>query len=170
MDERIFKGSKNLERAWEEMGTTVPWWFDTVDEEDYDKADTLDGMGVPIVWDDEDWSVEDIKEGTGDDLCALVLRKDREQVLILINRELPHILSQESPIREIEWEDYTREGLWAVKKLYPDFKLEAVVINPRIKTLDKIGVLQSIIRERLGREDILNGGDNGSLEGQAGED
>jgi hypothetical protein len=162
MKERVFK-NKKLSDGWKNIGTDVPWWFDIGEE---DKADTLGKTGVPILWGDEAYTIEEIKECTGEEVCSIFLTKDDKKVMVLVNKDLPQILIYETTTKAVTWKDYTKEGLWAIKKQFPDYGLEAVVINPKLKTLEKFGVLSQIINETINDMDFLNGEGNGSAEGE----
>ena len=157
--ERIYQ-SEALINGWEGIGSHRTWWFET--EEEYLKRYTLDRQGIPIVWDDEVFDVEETRECTGDDTCTIILASEKKKALVLINKDLDHVLIQGSVKKEIDWEDYNREGLWAVKKHCTGYALEAVIINPKIKTLEKFKVVKSIIKKVIEARDFIQGGDHES--------
>lgn len=162
MKERIFK-STSLREGWEEISTVVPWWFDTEGEgNEYVKQDTLGGGGVPIVWDDSTWTIEDIKACTGNNVCSAILAKNKKKILILVHRDLPNIIIHGNATKEVPWDAYTKEGLWSIKKHFPEYDLQTVIVNPKVKTLEKFGVLKSIIKKTIETMDLLKGEGNGS--------
>ena len=139
--------SEALTEGWEKIGSDRPWWFDT--SVAYQKRYSLDGRGTPIVWDDEDidFSVEDTRQCTGGDTCTIILAQNKKRALVMVNRELDAVMVLGGVEKEITWEDYTQKGLWAVKQHIPGYVLEAVIINPKIKTLEKFKVVKSIIKK-----------------------
>ena len=155
--EMVFK-SKELEKGWESIGTYRPWWFDTSTK--FAAVYSLDGKGTPIVWDDEgiEFTVEETRECTGINTCAIVLSNKKNRALVLIHRDLPHLIHRDLPNvmihgsieKEIEWQEYTSLGLWAAKKHCPDYNLEAAIINPMIKTLEGLGVIKNNYQEGHG--------------------
>ena len=159
--ERIYQ-SEALTKSWGKIGIDQPWWFDT--SVTYQKQYSLDGRGTPIVWDDEDidFSVEDTRRCTGDDTCTIILSEKKKRALIMVNRELDAVQVLGGVNKEIAWKDYTKEGLWAVKKHILGYTLEAVIINPKIKTLEKFKVIKSIIKRVIEARDIIKGGDHES--------
>lgn len=166
MKEQIFK-SVELHKAFSKMDGKKTWWFDTESKGEYEDTDTLDGKGVPIVWDDEKYSVKAIKSCTGANVCALVLAgKDDQKVLVLIHQDLSDVVVHMALTKTVPWKTYTKEGLFAVKKIVNSFELEAAIINPSVKTLDKMGVIEPAITEIINSTDLVGSEDsNGSPEG-----
>jgi len=157
MKERIYE-SKALTEGWTKIGDdkVKTWWFDT--EGGYPKRQTLDQKGAPIVWDDETFTVEIIKECIEEHTCTAILSKNKKRVLVVICKALDHVIVQGSVQKKISWEDYTRDGLWAVKKHCKDYTLVAVVLNPMIKTLEKYKVLKTTIKKVIAARDFLKRG------------
>ena len=125
--ERIYQ-SKGLTEGWTGVGSAKTWWFDT--SEVYQKRYSLDLRGVPIYWDEESFSVAEIRECTGEDICALILSQNKKRALVMVHGKLEHVKVLGGVQKDVSWEDYSRQGLWAVKKHVPGYSLEAVVINP----------------------------------------
>lgn len=167
--EKMFTGEE-LAKGWESVGEYRPWWFDTSAR--YPKVYTMDGKGAPIVWDDEgvEYQVVVTRECTGDDTCAIVLSNKKKRVLIMVHRDLPHVMMHGSVEKKIEWQEYNDKGLWAAKKHCPDYRIEAAVINPKVKTLEKLGVVKTIIKKVM--EDKINqkGGDDEPASGKDSKD
>ena len=159
--ERIYQ-SEALSEGWEKIGSDRPYWFDT--SVAYQKRYTLDGRGIPIVWDDEDieFPVEDTRQCTGDDICTIILAQNKKKALVMVNRQLDAARVLGGVEKEITWEDYTKKGLWAVKKHIPGYELEAVIINPKIKTLEKFKVVKSIIKKVIETRNFIQGGNHES--------
>ena len=78
----------------------------------------------------------------------------------MVSGKLKHVKVLGGVQKDISWEDYTREGLWAVKKHMPDYALKAVIINPNIKTLEKFKVVKSIIKKVVEARDYIQGGNH----------
>ena len=163
--EKVFQ-SDELAKNWESVGAYRPWWFDTSTK--YAKIYTFDGKGIPIVWDDEEteFTVEETRECTGDGTCALVLSNKKKRALVLVHRDLPHVMIHGSIEKKIEWQEYTKEGLWAAKKHCPGYKLEAVIMNPKIKTLEKLSVVKGIIRKVMEAKINQKGGNDEPAPGE----
>lgn len=142
--ERIYK-SEALIKGWDAIDSHRTWWFDT--SEVYPKQYTLDKNGIPICWDDNVFQVEETKECTGDDTCTVILADKDKKILVMINKDQGHVLIKGAVSKEVEWEEYNREGLWAIKKYCPGYKLEAVILNPKIKTIQKHKILKSLVKE-----------------------
>lgn len=161
-NERVFKGEE-LTKGWRGItdNKSKVWWFDT--SEEYSKRYSLDRAGVPIYWDDGTYTVEDIRESTMEDTCTVVLTDKRERkALVIVHKKVPQVLIRGAVEKDIEWEEYTREGLWSVKKHCLAHTLEAVVINPKIKTLNSMGFVKSLVAKALEGKDLLKEGGNGS--------
>lgn len=138
--------SDALMNGWTAIGPGRTWWFDT--SEVYPAQYSLDRQGVPICWDDDVFKVEETRECTGDDTCTIILAADKDKkAVVMIHKDQPNVLIKGSVVREVTWADYNREGLWAVKKHCSGYKLEAVIINPKMKTLQKYKILKSLVQE-----------------------
>ena len=155
--ERIYQ-SKALIEGWGNIKGDRPWWFDTSTK--YPNVYTLDGKGAPIVWDDEgvEFTVEQTRQCTGNDTCTIVLAQKKKRALVMVNSILEQVKVLGGVQKDISWEDYTREGLWSVKKHVSGFALEAAIINPNIKTLEKFKVIKSIIKKVVEAREYINGG------------
>ena len=113
-----------------------------------------------LCWDDEQFTVQEIKEGTAEDTCVAVLNNDHEErLMLLVNAEMPALLVQGKDCHEVSWADYTKEGLYAVKKTFPHTRLEAVIINPKIMTLKSFGVVKHIIKGIVEETDFFKEGE-----------
>ena len=152
--------SEALSNGWAGIGSQRTWWFDTTEQ--YSKIYTLDRQGIPIVWDDEVFDVEETRQCTKNDTCTIILKDKKKKALVLIHKELDHVLIQGGVAKEIEWEDYNKEGLWAVKKHCTGYNLEAVIFNPKIKTLEKYGIVKTIIKKIINTRDLIRGKDHES--------
>ena len=159
--ERVFK-SKTLVEGWEAINQFRTWWFDT--SQYYGNEYSLDGKGIPICWDDDEFETEETRNCTGDDTCTIILVNKRKKALVIINKNIDDVLINGSVTERISWDEYTREGLWAVKKHCPSYVLEAVIINPKIKTLEKFKVIKPVIKKIVELRDFIEGGDNGPAE------
>ncbi|CAB1060137.1 hypothetical protein D1BOALGB6SA_4902 [Olavius sp. associated proteobacterium Delta 1] len=159
--ERIYQ-SEALTNGWKKIGPDRPWWFDTSTK--YPNVYSLDGKGVPLVWDDENinFSVSETRQCTGEDTCTIILSHNKKRALVMVNSKLERVKVLGSVQKDVGWEDYTREGLWSVKKHISDFALEAVIINPNIKTLEKFKVVKSIIKKVIEARDFTQGGEHES--------
>ena len=155
--ERIYQ-SEALSEGWEKIGNDRPYWFDT--SVTYQKRYSLDGRGIPIVWDDEDieFPVEDTRQCTGDDTCTIILAQNKKRALVMVNRQLDAVRVLGGVEKEVTWEDYTKKGLWAVKQHIAGYALEAVIINPKIKTLERFKVVKSIIKKVIETRSFIQGG------------
>lgn len=142
--EKIYR-SEALIRGWTAIGPNRTWWFDTA--EAYPKQYTLDRQGIPICWDDDVFQVEETRLCTGDDTCTILLVDKDKKVLVMIHKDQPNVLIKGAVSKEVTWEDYNREGLWAIKKHCPEYRLDAVIINPKMKTLQKYKILKSLVKE-----------------------
>jgi hypothetical protein len=156
--ERVFTGIA-LQKGWGKVtgDRAKVWWFCTTER--FAKRYSLDGQGVPVAWDDEQFSVEEIKEGTGDDVCVAILNNDHEErLMLLVNTDMPAVLLQGRHCHSVTWDDYATEGLYAIKKTFPHTKLETVIINPKIRTLEAFGVVKPIIEGVVEETDFFDGG------------
>ena len=150
--ERVF-GSEALVKGWKSIGPHRTWWFDL--SQVYHKQYSLDGKGTPIYWDDEVFETQVTRDATVDDTCTAVLSSKNKKAIIIINRHMDHVEIQGSVFHEVSWEDYNRLGLWAVKKHCPGYQLEAVIINPTMKTLKKYKVVKAIINKVVEMENLI---------------
>ena len=164
--ETLFTGIA-LQKGWERVNAERAWWFYTAER--FSKRWSLDGQGVPITWDETEYGAEQIREGTGTDVCTAILNDDHEEKLLLVvQSDTPTLLILGKRSRTINWEAYAKEGLYTVKKLLPRSRLEAVVINPNVKTLERFGVIKPII-EGVVEETVFfkEGGDSGESSSEA---
>jgi hypothetical protein len=160
--ESLFTGMA-LQKGWERVNAERAWWFYTAER--FSKRWSLDGQGVPITWDETEYGAEQIREGTGNDVCAAILNNDHEEKLLLVvQAEMPTLLILGKRSRTIGWEAYAKEGLYTVKKLLPRSRLEAVVINPNLKTLERLGVIKPIFVGVVEETVFFKGGDSGGSE------
>lgn len=150
--------SEALISGWLGIGPNRTWWFDT--SQDYGKIYSLDRQGIPIVWDDDAFDVTETKECTGEYTCTIILANKKKKVLVLVHRDLDHVLILGSINKQITWEDYNGRGLWAVKQHLTGYDLEAVIFDPKIKTLEKLKVVKGIIKKVIATRDIMKGKDN----------
>ena len=155
--EMVYQGQE-LSNGWTGIGSYRKWWFDT--SEQYSKIYSLDKKGIPIVWDDETYNVDEIKQCTKDDVCTIILSDKKKKTLVLIHKDMDHVLIQGAMDKKISWQDYTQFGLWAVKKHCTGFDLEAVIFNPKIKTLEKFGIIKGIIKKIIETRDLTKGKDH----------
>jgi len=156
-NERIYK-NKALTKAWDDMDMFKTWWFDTSDE--YPKHYSLDKQGVPICWDDITYPVQETIDCTGDDICTIILSNKDQIAILVVNKDLENVMVQGSVTASITWDKYNTKGLLAVREQCPGYKLEAVIINPRIKTLEKFNVVKSIIKKIIEARDFTEGDKN----------
>jgi len=164
--EIVFTGMA-LQKGWERVNAERVWWFYTAER--FSKRWSLDGQGVPITWDETEYGPEEIREGTGNDVCVAILNNDHEEKLLLVvQSDMPTLLILGKRSRSVSWEDYAKEGLHTVKKLLPRSRLEAVVINPNLKTLERFGVVKPII-EGVVEETVFfkKGGDSSEPSSEA---
>lgn len=157
--ERVFK-SPALSQGWENIGSerNKTWWFTTT--ESYAKRYSLDKNGAPVYWDEESFTVPEVRECTGDDTCSIILSHNNKKILVLIHKDMPKVLIQGKISKEIGWDDYTTNGLMAIKRHCQKHSLEAIIINPRIKTLEEFKVLKSIIKKVIEARELLKGDDS----------
>jgi hypothetical protein len=159
MSKEIIFQRPALTQGWENLKPGELYFFDTVNK--YAKKYHLDlSKDGPIGRDEPSivYEVEDILGCIGDDTIATILTRGPDKLLVLLTKELPYLLIQGKDQKRISLEDHGKEGIYGIKKLYPDYQLEAVVINPRMKTLEKLGVLKSIIKQAVKAKDFLKGG------------
>jgi hypothetical protein len=145
MQQEIIYQSEALNNGWLGIGSDRTWWFDT--SEEYQKRYTLDKKGIPIGWDDGVYPVEETRQCTGDNTCTIILANKQKKALVLVHKDLDHVLILGSINKKVEWEDYNSQGLWAIKKHLTEYSLDAVIINPKIKTLEKFKVVKAIIKK-----------------------
>ena len=153
--ERIFE-NEALTRGWENItndGKT--WWFDL---DHYPKIYALDKGEVPIFWDDETHTEEVIKSCTYDSVCCLILSSGKTKVLVVVHANLPYVVMHGRTSMEIPWAEYATDGFMAIKKHITPYKLDAVVINPTVQTLEKYGVLKAIIQKFIKDAKLIEGG------------
>ena len=155
--ERIYQ-SEALIEGWANIGAGKTWWFDT--SEVYQKRYSLDLQGIPIYRDDESFTPLEIQTCTMEDICTIVLSQNKKRALVMVNSKLAHVKVLGGVQKDVSWEDYTREGLWVVKKHTSGFALEAVIINPNIKTLEKFKVVKTIIKKVVETRDYIQGGNH----------
>ena len=156
--EKVYTGMA-LQTGWQKITADRGrvWWFYTTEK--FAKRWSLDGQGVPICWDDEEYTVQEVRQGTGDDVCTAILNNDHEEkLMLLISTDMPAVLIQGKDCHEVSWADYTKEGLYAVKKAFPHTRLEAVIINPKIATLQSFGVVKHIIQGIVEETDFFKEG------------
>jgi len=147
--------SEALKNGWAGIGSNRTWWFDTTEE--YGKPYTLDRQGIPIGWDDAVYPVEETRRCTGDNTCTIILTNKKQKALVLIHKDLDHVLILGNVDKKVTWEDYNRLGLWAVKKHLTEYDLDAIIINPKIKTLEKFKVLKSVIKKVIATRNLMKG-------------
>jgi hypothetical protein len=155
--EKIYQ-SEALTQGWDNLKDEGLWMFDTIN--DYAKKYHLDKKNTPIGWDEPPYTADDVKECIEDDACTAILANKKEKVLVIVKADLPYIVAEgKAPVR-VGWETYAKDGLMAIKKLFKGYALEAVVINPKVKTLENLGVLQAIIHRVMAGKDLTKGADD----------
>jgi hypothetical protein len=152
--EKVYQ-SPALTKGWENLQDGELYMFDTVN--DYAKKYHLDKKNTPIGWDEPPYTVEDVKECCGDDACTAILANKKEKVLVIVKADLPYILAEGKAQVRVGWEAYAKDGMMAVKRLFKGYVLEAVVINPKVKTLEGLGVLKAIIHRVMAGKDLMKG-------------
>jgi len=157
--EKVFKSQAVID-GWASIDQYRTWWFDT--SVTYPKIYSLDNEGIPICWDDETFPVEETRKATVDDTCTVILTNKNKKALIVIHKDLDHVMIQGSVTKEVTWENYNREGLWAAKKHCTGYTLDAVIINPKVKTLEKHKVVKAVIKKVIETANIMKGKDSGS--------
>jgi hypothetical protein len=154
----IIYQSEALISGWGIIGSHRTWWFDTIGN--YDRPYTLDSQGIPIGWCDGVYDVKETRECTEDNTCTIILNHKKQKALILIHRELDHVFILGGVNKQVSWDDYNKLGLWAVKKHLIEYTLEAVIINPKIKTLEKFKVVKAIIKKVIETRNLMEGKDH----------
>ena len=156
--EMVYK-SEALKNGWAGIGSHKTWWFDTAEQ--YSKIYSLDRQGIPIVWDDEVFNVEETRQCTGENTCTIILVDKKKKALVLIHKDLDNVQILGGVNKEVSWEDYNKYGLWAVKKHCTGYELEAVIFNPNIKTLEnKFKVVKAIIKKVIETRNLTIGKDH----------
>jgi hypothetical protein len=152
--EKVYQ-SPALTLGWENLREGELYLFDTVN--DYAKKYHLDKKNAPIGWDEDPYTVEEAKECFGDDACTAILGNKKEKVLVIVKADLPNVLVQGKGEIQIGWESYAKDGMMAIKRFLKGYALEAVVINPKVKTLEDLGVLKTIIQRVMAGKDLVKG-------------
>jgi hypothetical protein len=152
--EKVYQ-SPALTKGWENLQDGELYMFDTVN--DYAKKYHLDKKNTPIGWDEPPYTVEDVKECCEDDACTAILANKKEKVLVIVKADLPYILAEGKAQVRVGWEAYAKDGMMAIKRLFKGYLLEAVVINPKVKTLEGLGVLKPIIQRVMAGKDLTKG-------------
>jgi hypothetical protein len=150
-----------LTQAWANLKEGDLYVFDVVS--DYPKKYHLDkSKDGPIGQDDPPvvYEVEDILYCIGNDTVTAILGKGKDKVLVVLSKDLPYLLIQGKDQIKVPLEKHGKEGVYGIKKLFPDYQLEAVVVNPKIKTLEELGVLKSMVKQALADKDLVEGGKN----------
>jgi hypothetical protein len=155
--EKIYQ-SEALTQGWDNLKDEGLWMFDTIN--DYAKKYHIDKKNTPIGWDEPPYTADDVKECIEDDACTAILANKKEKVLVIVKADLPYILAEGKDQVRVEWETYAKDGLMAIKKLFKGYALEAVVINPKVKTLEDLGVLKAIIHRVMAGKDLTKGADD----------
>jgi hypothetical protein len=152
--EKVYQ-SPALTQGWENLEDGDFYLFDTVN--DYAKKYHLDKKNTPIGWDEDPYMVEEAKECFEDDACTAILGNQKEKVLVIVKADLPYILAEGKAQVRIGWEAYAKDGVMAIQRLFKGYALEAVVINPKVKTLEGLGVLKAIIHRVMAGKDLMKG-------------
>jgi hypothetical protein len=152
--EKVYQ-SPALTQGWENLKAGNLYWFDTVN--DYAKKHHLDKKTAPIGWDEEALTVEEAKECCEDDACTAILANKKDKVLVIVKADLPYVLAEGKAQVRIGWEAYAKDGVMAIKRLFKGYALEAVVINPKVKTLEGLGVLKATIQRIMAGKDLMKG-------------
>jgi hypothetical protein len=155
--EKVYQ-SPALTQGWENLKDGDFYIFDTVN--DYSKKYHLDKKNAPIGWDEEAYTVDEAKECFEDDACTAILTNKKEKVLVIVKADLPWVVAEGKGQTRIGWESYAKDGVMAIKKLFKGYALEAVVINPKVKTLEGLGVLKAIIQRVMAGKDLMKGADD----------
>ncbi len=152
--EKVYQ-SPALTQEWENLKDNNLYWFDMVN--DYPRKHHLDRKNAPIGWDEAPYSVEEAWQCIGDDACTAILGNKKEKVLVIVKADLPCVVVQGKGETRIGWESYAKDGMMAIKRLFKGYALEAVVINPKVKTLEDLGVLKTIIQRVMAGKDLVKG-------------
>ena len=155
MKETIFNRPA-LTKAWDEINLKEPCFFDTTNN--YAKKDHIDQTkDGPIGWEDDTMTIENCWDCIEDDVCTAILTKGKDKALVVLERTLPKILIHGKERIEVDWAEYAQEGCWAIREKLEGYRLEAIVINPKVKTLETFGIVKSIIKQALAKKDLVNG-------------
>jgi len=155
--EKVYQ-SPALTLGWENLKDGDFYIFDTVN--DYSKKYHLDKKNAPIGFDEDPYTVDEAKECFEDDACTAILTNKKEKVLVIVKADLPCVLAEGKAQVRISWEVYATDGVMAIKRLFKGYVLEAVVINPKVKTLEGLGVLKPIIHRVMAGKDLTKGADD----------
>ena len=147
--------SPALTQGWENLKDEDLYWFDTA--HDYPKKHHLDKKTAPIGWDEAALTVDEAKECIEDDACTAILTNKKDKVLVIVKTDLPYVLVEGKTQVRIEWEAYAKDGVMAIKRLFKGYALEAAVINPKVKTLEDLGVLKAVIQRIMAGKDLMKG-------------
>jgi hypothetical protein len=153
--EKVYQ-SPALTEGWENLEDGDYYLFDTVN--DYAKKYHLDKKNAPIGWDEDAYTVDEAKECFEDDACTAILTNKKEKLLVIFKADLPWVLAEGKAQTRIGWEAYAKDGVMAIKKVFKGYALEAVIINPKVKTLENLGVLKAIIQRVMAGKDLMKGG------------
>ena len=155
--EKVYQ-SPALTLGWENLKDGDYYLFDTVN--DYSKKYHLDKKNTPIGWDEDPYTVDEAKECFEDDACTAILGNKKEKVLVIVKADLPYILAEGKAQVRVGWEAYAKDGVMAIKRLFKGYVLEAVVINPKVKTLEGLGVIKPIIQRVMAGKDLVKGAED----------
>jgi hypothetical protein len=152
--EKIYQNPA-LTQGWEDLKNGDLYWFDTVN--DYPKKHHLDKKTAPIGSDEEAYTAEEAKECCGDDACTAILATKKDKVLVIVKADLPYVLAEGKAQVRIGWEAYGKDGVLAIKRQFKGYALEAVVINPKVKTLEGLGVLKATLQRIMAEKVLMKG-------------
>jgi hypothetical protein len=152
--EKVYQ-SPALNQGWENLKDGDLYWFDSVN--DYAKKYHLDKKTTPIGSDEEALTVEEAKDCCGDAACTAILATKKEKVLVIVKADLPYVLAEGKAQVSIGWEAYAKDGVLAIKRLFKGYALEAVIINPKVKTLEGLGVLKATLQRIMAGKDLIKG-------------
>jgi hypothetical protein len=153
--EKVYQ-SPALTKGWEDLKVDGLWMLDTINT--YAKKYHIDKKNTPIGWDEPPYTVDDMKECIEDDACTIIFAGKKEKVLVIVKADLPYVLVEGKEETRISWETYAKDGLMAVKRQLKGYALEVVIINPKVKTLEAMGVLKAIIHRVMAGKDLMKGG------------
>ena len=159
--EKVYQ-SPALTTGWENLEDGDFYLFDTVN--DYAKKYHLDKKNAPIGWDEDAYTVDEAKECFEDDACTAILSNKKEKVLLIVKADLPYIMAEGKAQVRVGWEAYAKDGIMAIKRLFKGYALEAVVINPKVKTLEGLGVIKPIIQRVMAGKDLVKGAEDAPAE------